>query len=217
VEKKPGKYPTQQRIKPGSATVTGCGGKKAYRQIIKTKIDIEHLEDKSHLAEKIESRDKGAFYTGFMINLLNPTLFLGILTSSFFVISLVASMGFHTGGLAGRIDQSVKELSSIEGVKIETPKVLSIEKIENIKIGKNRDPKPDVTVYPAYFHLVISICYALFLSLGSLLWFNLMAFLIVRFRRKINITVISVFIKGLGAILGIFGVYFGFQAFKMFS
>jgi len=186
-------------------------------KIIKTKIDIEHLEDKSHLAEKIESRDKGAFYTGFMINLLNPTLFLGILTSSFFVISLVASMGFHTGGLAGRMDQSVKEISSIEGVKIEAPKGLSIDKFENIKIGKARDPKPDITVYPSYFHLVISICYALFLALGSVLWFNLMAFLIVRFRRKINIVVISVFIKSLGAILGIFGAYFGYQAFKMFS
>jgi len=188
----------------------------AYK-IIKTKIDIEHLEDKSHLAEKIESRDKGAFYTGFMINLLNPTLFLGILTSSFFVISLVASMGFHTGGLAGRMDQSVKEISSIEGVNIEAPKGLSIDKFESIKIGKNRDPKPDITVYPTYFHLVISICYALFLSLGSVLWFNLMAFIVVRFRRKINIVVISVFIKSLGAILGIFGAYFGYQAFKMFS
>lgn len=187
----------------------------AYK-IIKTKIDIEHLEDKSHLAEKIEKRDKGAFYTGFMINLLNPTLFLGILTSSFFVISLVASMGFHTGGLAGRMDQNVKEISSIDGVKIESPKVLSIEKFENIKIVKNHERKPDNTVYPSYFHLVISVFYAVFLSLGSVLWFNLMAFLVVRFRRKINIVVISVFIKSLGATLGLFGVYFGYQAIKMF-
>jgi threonine/homoserine/homoserine lactone efflux protein len=57
-------------------------------KIIKTKIDIEHLEDKSHLAEKIERHDKGAFYTGFMINFLNPTLFIAVLTSSFFVITL---------------------------------------------------------------------------------------------------------------------------------
>ena len=69
-------------------------------KIFRTKIDIEHLEDKSHLAEKIEKRERGGFYTGFMINFLNPTLFIGVLTSSFFVISLIASMGFHTGGLA---------------------------------------------------------------------------------------------------------------------
>jgi len=186
----------------------------AYK-IIKTKIDIEHLEDKSHLAEKIESRDKGSFYTGFMINFLNPTLFIGVLTSSFFVISLVASMGFHTGGLAGRMDQNVKEISNIEGVKIDNSKVLSINQFDNINIGKNKDRQPDKTVYPASFHLVVSICYATFLSLGSVLWFIFMSYMLVRFRKRINLTVISVFIKSLGAVLGLFGVYFGYQAIKM--
>lgn len=186
----------------------------AYK-IIKTKIDIEHLEDKSHLAEKIESRDKGAFYTGFMINFLNPTLFIGVLTSSFFVISLVSSMGFHTGGLDVRLDKNVKEISSIEGVKIDNPRALSIDKFENIKIGR-KEHQPDQTVYPASFHLVISIFYALFLSLGSVLWFILMSYLFVRFRLRINLTVISVFVKSLGVVLGLFGLYFGYQAIKMF-
>lgn len=186
----------------------------AYK-IIKTKIDIDHLEDTSHLAEKIEKREKGAFYTGFMINFLNPTLFIGVLTSSFFVISLVASMGFHTGGLAVRLDQNVKEISSIEGVKIDNSKVLSIDQFENIKIGR-KVHQPDQTVYPGSFHLVISIFYAIFLSLGSVLWFIFMSYMIVRFRRKINLIVISVFIKSLGATLGLFGGYFGYQAIKMF-
>jgi threonine/homoserine/homoserine lactone efflux protein len=184
-------------------------------KIIKTRIDLEHLEDKSHLAEKIERRDKGAFYTGFMINFLNPTLFIGVLTSSFFVISLVASMGFHTGGLAGRMDKNVKEISSIEGGKIENSKILSIDQLDNIKIGNSNEHQPDQTIYPASFHLAISICYALFLSLGSIAWFILMAFLVVRFRKRINIMVISVFVKTLGGVLGIFGLYFGFQAIKM--
>jgi threonine/homoserine/homoserine lactone efflux protein len=184
-------------------------------KIIKTKIDIEHLEDKSHLAEKIEKREKGAFYTGFMINFLNPTLFIGVLTSSFFVISVVASMGFHTGGLAGKMDQNVKEISSIEGGKIVDSKILSLDNFEKIQIVKNKVHQPDQTVYPAYFHLVISICYALFLSLGSIAWFFLMAFLVVRFRRKINLIVINVFIRSLGVVLGIFGLYFGYQAVRM--
>lgn len=187
----------------------------AYK-IIKTKIDLEHLEDKSHLAEKIERRDKGAFYTGFMINFLNPTLFIGVLTSSFFVISLVASMGFHTGGLAVKMDQHVKEISSIEGMKIENSKILSLDKFDDIQIGKNKVREPDQTEYPAYFHLVISIFYALALSLGSVAWFFLMAFLVVMFRRKINIVVITVFVRSLGVILGIFGLYFGYQAVRMF-
>jgi threonine/homoserine/homoserine lactone efflux protein len=188
----------------------------AYK-IIKTKIDIEHLEDKSHIAEKIEKREKGAFYTGFMINFLNPTLFIGVLTSSFLVISLVASMGFHTGGLAGKMDENLKEISSIGGVKPDNPNMLSIKKFENMQIGKNRDRQPDQTIYPTSFHLVISLFYALFLSLGSMSWFFLMSFLLVRFRHHINVKVISVFIKSLGVILGFFGLYFGYQAIRMLS
>jgi threonine/homoserine/homoserine lactone efflux protein len=179
---------------------------------IRTKIDIEHLEDKSHLTEKIKKREKGGFYTGFMINLLNPTLFIAVLTSSFFVISLVASMGFHTGGLAGKMDQNFKEISNIEGGKLENPKILSLEKIGNIQIGKKKDHEPDMTTYPPSFHLVISICYALCLSMGSVLWFFLMAFLLVRFRHRINLMIISIFIKSLGFVLCLFGVYFGYLA-----
>lgn len=185
-------------------------------KIIRTKIDIEHLEDKTHLTEKIESRDKGAFYTGFMINFLNPTLFIGVITSSFFVITLVASLGLNTGGLSGKMDQNVKELKSIEGIRIEDSKAFSLDQFNNIGAGKNRDHLADLTVYPKYFHLLISTCYALFLALGSVLWFLLMAFLIVRFRSAINIKTISVFIKGLGGILCLFGLYFGFQSVRMF-
>ena len=184
-------------------------------KIFRTKIDIEHLEDKSHLAEKIRKREKGAFYTGFMINILNPTLFIGVLTSSFFVISLIASLGLPTGGLEGKMDKNVNEISTIEGKKIDNSKVLSLDKFENFQIGKNKDRERDQTIYPAYFHLIISICYAFFLTLGTITWFFLMAFLIVRFRKRINIKVIAVFIKTLGIVLSIFGLYFGYLASRM--
>ena len=69
-------------------------------KIFRTKFDIEHLEDKIHVSDKNEKKERGAFYTGFMINFLNPTLFIGWLTSSLLVISIIAALGFHTGGLA---------------------------------------------------------------------------------------------------------------------
>jgi threonine/homoserine/homoserine lactone efflux protein len=184
-------------------------------KIFRTKIDIEHLEDKSHLTEKIRKREKGAFYTGFMINALNPTLFIGVLTSSFFVISLIAALGLNTGGLEGKMGRNVNEISSIEGKKIDSPKGLSLDKIENLQIGNKKDRVHDQTVYPAYFHLIISIFYAFFLSAGTISWFFLMAFLIVRFRKRINIKVISVFIKSLGILLAFFGIYFGYVAAGM--
>ena len=109
-----------------------------YR-IIKTKIDLENLEDRTHLTEKIQKKGKGAFLTGFMINFLNPTLFIGVLTSSFFVISLIASLGFNTGGLAGKMNNNLKEISNIEGITIDTSKVLSIEKFDNFQKLKRKD------------------------------------------------------------------------------
>ncbi len=185
-------------------------------KIFRTKIDIEHLEDKSHLTEKIKKKERGGFYTGCMINFLNPTLFIGVLTSSFFVISLIASLGLHTGGLAIKMDQNVKEINNIEGRKIENSQGLSIKQFENIQIRQSKDHQQDQTTYPAYFHLVISIFYAFFLSIGSIIWFYLMAFLIVRFRQRINIKVISAFIKSLGVVLCFFGLYFGYLAARMF-
>jgi threonine/homoserine/homoserine lactone efflux protein len=186
-----------------------------YR-IIRTKLDIENLEDKSHLTEKIQKKGKGAFITGFLINLLNPTLFIGVLTSSFLVISLISSLGLHTGGLAGRMDQNVKEISTIEGRKIDDSKVLSIEKFDSFQKLKSNDHKQDLTTYPSYFHLIISICYAFFISFGSIVWFYLLTIIIIRFRKWFNLKIISVFIKIMGAVLCLFGLFFGYLSAKMF-
>lgn len=182
-------------------------------KIFRTNVDIEHLEDKSHISEKIKKKERGAFYTGFMINFFNPTLFIGWLTSSLLVITILAAMGFHTGGLAVKIDQNAKEISSIEGSKIENSQSLHLHNIQLPKI-KNHNEEP--TTFPPHFHLVISICYAFFISVGSIIWFYLLAYLIVRFRKRINIKIISLFIKGLGVVLCIIGLYFGSQAIRMF-
>jgi threonine/homoserine/homoserine lactone efflux protein len=184
-------------------------------KIFRTKFDIEHLEDKIHLSDNIKKKERGAFYTGFMINFLNPTLFIGVLTSSFFVISLIAALGLNTGGLAGKMNQEVKEISNMQGIKIDNSKVLSITKFDNMQIAKNRDHDTDQTKYHAYFHLIISICYAFFLSVGTLTWFLLMTYLLIRFRQRINLKVITGFIKSLGIILCIFGLYFGYLAIKI--
>jgi threonine/homoserine/homoserine lactone efflux protein len=184
-------------------------------KIIRTKLDIEHLEDKSHLSEKIQKKGKGAFLTGFLINFLNPTLFIGLLTSSFFVISLIASLGLNTGGLAGEMDQNVKEISNIAGKKIEISKGFSGEQFDYFQKLRKKDHEQYATIYPRNFHLVISICYAFFLSLGSIIWLYLLSLMIVKFRQRINIKVISLFIRSLGGVLCIFGLFFIYLATRM--
>ncbi len=185
-------------------------------KIIRTKLDIENLEDKSHLIEKIQKKGKGAFFTGFMTNFLNPTLFIGMLTSSFFVISLLASMGLHTGGLAGKMDQNIMEISNIEGRKIEISKGMSGKQFDYFQKLKNKDHQQDKNIYPLYFHLLISICYAFFISLGSITWLYLLSLIIVKFRIRMNIKIISVFIKSLGVVLCLFGLFFSYLSTRMF-
>jgi threonine/homoserine/homoserine lactone efflux protein len=185
-------------------------------KIIRTKIDIEHLENRTPLSEKIEKKERGAFYTGFMINALNPTLFLGALTSSFFVITFIASMGFQTGGLAVKMNQRANEVVKIEGSKTDNNQSFALRKFEAFQERNRKEHLQDQTIYPSSFHMVISICYAFFLSAGIITWLSLMSFLIVRYRQNINITVISAMIKGLGGLLWLIGAYFGYLSLRIF-
>lgn len=194
----------------GSALLLFLGYK-----IFRTKIDIEHLEDKSHLSEAIKKREKGAFYTGFMINILNPTIFIGWFTSSFLIVSFISSLGLHTGGLASNIDKNVAIISQIEGKKLEIHENKVFKKLDNMQVRSEENQAKEQTAFPPKFHLVISICYALSISLGSIIWFYLLAYLIVRYRKRINIKIISLTVKGMGLTLCIIGLYFGYLAVKM--
>jgi len=179
-------------------------------KIFRTKIDFEHFEDKSELNEKIKKRAKGGFYTGCLINFLNPTLFIGWLTSTFLVISFVSSLGFSTGGLDIFIDQSVKEISNFESNVKDT---LFIQSQAIVGVRNNHN---EISGFPTYFHLLISVFYALFISVGSITWFYFLALLITRFRKAINIMFISRLVKIMGVVLCLIGLYFGYLGSQMF-
>lgn len=186
-----------------------------YR-IFRTKFDLEHLEDKSHISEKIEKKQIGGFYTGLIINFLNPTLFIGWLTSTFLVISFVTSLGFDTGGLNKSVKQNVKEIGSIENSTTKYTSVLSLNNSDILnkqEIGNLNEGEPGS---PRNFHLLISVLYALFISAGSIAWFYILAFSIARFRQYINFKYISAFIKNMGVVLCIIGLYFGYLAARKF-
>jgi threonine/homoserine/homoserine lactone efflux protein len=185
-------------------------------KIFKTKVDIEHLDDQSHLPKKIDKKIKGAFYTGFMINFLNPTLFIGWLTSSFLVISLVSSMGFNMGGLDSMIDQNVNDINNIEGKIIQKPQIPTYLQIDRSNIPDQVKHHNESTQFPKYFPLIISICYSFFLSLGNIVWFYILVVLISRFRYKINVNIINRIVNYLGIILCLIGIFFAYTAFKMF-
>ena len=182
----------------------------------KTEIDLEHLHKKSPLYEKIQKKERGGFYTGFMLNFLNPTLFLGWLASSFVVISFVASLGFNTGGLDKIIDQDVKRFHYIEGKAAEKTRTPSSTRLDPAASADSGAREPGIRTYPEYSPLLLSLCYAVSLSAGSIIWFYYLALFLAKFRHRIKAGTINRIVSGLGIALCLFGVFFGVAAIKMF-
>jgi threonine/homoserine/homoserine lactone efflux protein len=187
-------------------------------KLVRTKIDLEHLEEHSNLAGRIKKMAKGGFYTGFMINFLNPTLLFGWFASTFFVISFVTSLGFNTGGLDKFIHQNAKEISRLEKSITEDTQDFHSNPNETISsIGNDNDnKKEDSDRLPTNFQLVISAFYSLFVALGSIAWFYLLTYLLVRYRQHVNVRLISLTVNILGFVLAGFGFYFGFMAVRLF-
>jgi threonine/homoserine/homoserine lactone efflux protein len=210
--------------KPAIPYILGAGGIFIIfigYKIIRTKIDLEHIDDRVHLPDKIIKKEKGAFYAGFMINILNPTLFFGWLTTSFIVISFVSSLGFNTGGLNTMIDANVKVINDIKGNNIkgniiQKPQVPSYLQLDTLKRLKKDIRHHEPVKQPKYFPLLISASYAFSTSLGSIIWFLALATMIFKFRNHINVKIINWIIKSLGFVLCLFGIFFGCTAVKMF-
>ena len=181
---------------------------------MKTKVDPEHMQE-IIVSDKIRKKDTGGFRSGFMLNFLNPTLFFGWLTTSFLVISFMASMGFNTGGLDTIKNENVREIKIMDGTKIRDPKVFSNPKIEKIRSYNLEKQKEKPIQLPQHFHLIISAIYAGALGLGTIIWFYLLTLLITKFRRFINLRIINGIIYSLGIVLCLFGVYFGYIAVRM--
>jgi len=186
-----------------------------YRIFI-TKYDLEHLEDKSHLNIKIKKKQNGGFYTGCIINFLNPNLFIGWLTSTFLVISFVTSLGFKTGELNMLVKLNVKEMESIENTSIEDTTFLSLSKSDNEEQEFEKYTEAPASS-SSKSHLLIIFLYAFSISAGSIIWFYILAFVITRFRKYINFRYISTFIKGMGIVICLIGLYFGYLGASLLS
>ena len=183
-------------------------------KISKTKVDLEHIDDKNKVAGKIK-KERGGFWTGFLLNFLNPTLFLGWLTSSFIVISMVAALGFNTGGLDKSVDSSFNSLNKTGADSALKKKALSYLGIDSSRAIKEQTTLTKLSPPPEYFPLLLSASYALFLSLGSIAWFFFLANLLAKYRQRINIKIINRLIQSLGWALCLFGVFLAYKAIVM--
>ena len=181
-------------------------------KISKTKVDLEHIDDKSKLLGKVK-KERSGFWTGFLLNFLNPTLFLGWLSSSFIIISVVAALGFNTGGLDKSVDNSFQTINKKGDDTTLRNKTLSYLHIDSTKFKKKESLS--APHFPKHFPLLLSACYAFFLSLGSIAWFFYLAFLLNKNRHRININVVNSIIRILGLVLCVFGLFLGYKAINM--
>lgn len=174
-------------------------------RVMKTKFDLININLKDIVRDRIAN--KGGFITGILINITNPSLFLGWLSSTFVIFSLASSLNLNTGGL----DLIVKEnLDSINKINSENKVEQKVE--NNIVERFNNHSKPD-ELNP----IVLSLIYAASLTFGSLVWLNFYARLIVKFRNKLRIGLISWIIRILGSGLVLIGIYLAYNSIKMFG
>jgi threonine/homoserine/homoserine lactone efflux protein len=185
------------------------------KKTIRSKVDLEHLDDKN-IMEMMHIHEKGGLHTGFMINFLNPTSMIGWLSSSFFVVSLVAALGLNAGGLNIAIDQNLKEINSSGKLIIENHSGFSSEPLKKTySPDHDAQPNEQSSRYPGTFHLIISICFAFFLSVGCAIELILLAWLISRFRHRINHHKVNKIVSGMGYALILIGLFFGFMSVRM--
>jgi threonine/homoserine/homoserine lactone efflux protein len=186
-----------------------------YR-IFRTKIDLENLDDKIKISGKTSSNANGGFYTGFLVNFLNPTLFFGWLTTSFIIISIVSSLGFNTGGMGSFINQNIIEINHVSGDVIEKPNLPGYLRFDTLQILKKGPRIQKISPkLPENFHFLISLCFASSLSLGSIIWFYLLALFIIRCRDKINPQILNLIINSLGIVLSCFGFFLLYKTVNM--
>ena len=174
-------------------------------RVMRTKFDLTHINLKEIVRDRIAN--KGGILTGILINITNPSLFLGWLSSTFIIFSLASSLNLNTGGL----DLIVKE--NLDSIKKINSDQKSEQKIDNGIIERfNNHSKAD-ELHP----IVLSLIYAASLTLGSLVWLNFYSRIIVKFRNKLKIGLISLIIRLLGLGLIIIGAFLAYNSIKIFS
>lgn len=173
-------------------------------KITRTNITIG-LIDKERIASR-KNRKPNGFWTGFFINFFNPSLFAGWLTSSFIAISFIASLGYDTGGIDSMIQENLSEVNKIGQSDI---KNLNETDFQIAEIGEKSNSivnKIKGKEFPRWYPLLISLSYAFFLSLGSIIWFTFLTRMLVRYRKSIKLQFLNKIVNSMGYLLVIIGL-----------
>jgi hypothetical protein len=176
-------------------------------KIFRSHISYETLSQDVHISDKIKHHN--GFWIGFMLNFLNPSLFFGWLISSVVILSFVSSMGFHLGGLETMIDNNARIIEQMDSnagkfFSSSEPDIMNSDSVGIVKEGS--------TAVWAYFPVIISMCYAFCVALGTVIWFSSYSMFLVRNRHNLQVRSINGLIRILGFSMCGFGIYLGIKA-----
>ncbi len=171
------------------------------RKIFKSHISIESMRyDKSD-----NDNEKGGMRAGMLINITNPTIFFGWLTSSFLILSFAASLGLNTGGMEKIVHENAVEISKITEERVPELKKQAIFSDSTYTQNNNINQEVNITPYEA---TILSIAYAAGISVGGYLWFFLFGGLIRKHRKAINPKYLNISLKVFSVFLIGLAVYF---------
>lgn len=173
-------------------------------RIIRKKLDFESMGSEKIITGKMEN--KGGMRTGIVLNLTNPSLFIGWLMASFITLSFVSSLGFNTGGLEIALNKNVSSVSELAGSEFE-----QLEKINNDHDSSDIQIAPDSVPM-----IILSLVFALSVGIGALFWLDQLARIIIRYRDRINVRLINILINTLGFVLLLIGCYLAIEAIQIF-
>lgn len=174
-------------------------------RILKTKFDLDKISSSTMVKEK--ENNKGGLRAGFILNITNPSLFIGWLASSFIVFSFMSSIGLSTGGLDLIINENVSSVSEMAGSEF--------QKLGELKKEISK-PELDPEAGKSISTLILATVYAAGVAIGGFIWLFYFSKLLVRFRHKFNIKLINHVIRGLGVILFGIGIYLGYKAVSLY-
>ncbi len=177
------------------------------KKIYKSHISI----DPRDYEKSDEDEEKGGLRAGMIINITNPTIFFGWLTSSFLILSFAASLGLNTGGMEQIVHKNAVEISKITEDRVPELKEQTFFS-DSTKTEVTID-KPEVIITP-YKATILSMAYAAGISVGGYLWFFFFGGLIRKHRTAINpkylnfsLKIFSLFLIG----LALYFLYLGIE------
>jgi threonine/homoserine/homoserine lactone efflux protein len=151
--------------------------------ILSIKIFFSKIDLNPNTKVEESKNAKGGFLTGIMLNITNPVLLFGWLSTSFIVLSFVSSIGIEIGGLDLIVEQNINQMEGDLNA-------------QNNNSNLNNESAA-----------LLGFAYSFGVALGSYLWFVFFAHLIIKYKKKIKDSYLQNFIKFLAICLFGLGIY----------